>query len=340
MRNETMSSWSKSGPRMVGTDWREHDDGQAPMKEIEFTIWMSRQHASLHAGSGTQGAVKKTRKGRSVSAESSADGQHHYSEQDINETFPGAIPTFFVYNYEKTKAKHYQVVQGGPGVLMFTEEERSPDASSGDTLRRSQVVMVPVYDNLECAVTIEGYAQWRPQGSIADPKKPGNGLVARAVLKSKDGKDKDLPEVDRFRFELIGTSREPGVCLNWPLGAKDDEFDLKLADFKSESSPERLAAMRKFVADWGMRSMGDYDLASMPDGGMPKWSFPEVAEDGQSGELPDPPKDAAGRPYAEAALESFDFGAKSELRVTCILKDGRELLGLMKGEGKESPPTA
>ena len=335
MRSETMASWSKSGPRMVGTDWREHDDGRAPMKEIEFTIWMGRQHASLHVGSGTQGAVTKTRKGRSVSEESSADGQHHYSEKDINETFPGAILTFFVNNYEATKAKHYQVVQAGPGVLVFTEEERSHDAASGDSLRRSQVVMVPVYDNLECEVTIEGYGQWRPKGSIADPKKPGNGLVARAVLKSKDGKDKDLPEVDRFRFELIETSREPGICMNWPLGAKDDDFDLKLADFKTGSGPDRLAAMRRFLADWGIRSMGDYDLASMPDGGLPKWGFPEVTEDGQKGELPDPPKDKDGHPFAEAAIECFDFGAKSELRVTCILKDGRELLGLMKGEGGE-----
>jgi len=333
MRNETMSSWSKSGPRMVGTDWREHDDGQASMKGIEFTIWMGRQHASLHAGSGTEGAVQKSREGRSVSEESSADGQHHYAEKDINESSPGAIPTFFLFNYEKTKAKHFQVVQGGPGVLVFTEEERGHDAASGDSLRRSQVVMVPVYDNLECEVTIEGYAQWRPLGSIADPKKPGNGLVARAVLKSKDGKDKDLPEVDRFRFELIETSREPGICMNWPLGAKDDDYDLRLADFKTGSGPDQLAAMRKFVADWGLHSMGDYDLQNMPDGGIPKWSFPQVDENGQKGELVDPPKDAAGRPYAEAAIECFDFGAKSELRVTCILKDGRELLGLMKGEG-------
>ena len=333
MRNETMSSWSKSGPRMVGDDWRDHDDGQAPMKDVEFTIWMNRQYAALHAGLGTQGAVKTTRKGRRVSEESSADGQHHYAEQDINESRPGAIPTFFVNNYEKTKARHYQVVQGGPGVLVFTEEERGHDATGGDSLRRSQVVMVPVYDNLECEVTIEGYAQWRPKGSIADPKKPGNGLVARAVLKSKDGTDKDLPEVDRFRFELLDTSREPGICLNWPLGAKDDDYDLRLADFKTGSEPDRLAAMRKFMLAWRMRSMGDFDPENMPDGGVPKWSFPEVDENGQKGELPEPPKDKDGHPYAEAAIECFDFGAKSELRVTCILKDGRELLGLMKSEG-------
>jgi hypothetical protein len=333
MRNETMSSWSRSGPRMVGEDWRDHDDGQAPMNDVEFTIWMGRQHASVHAGSGTQGAVTKTRKGRSVSEESSADGQHHYSEKDINETFPGAIPTFFVNNYEATKAKHYQVVRGGPGVLVFTEEERGHDAAIGDSLRRSQVVMVPVYDNLECEVTIEGYAKWRPMGSIADPKKPGNGLVARAVLKSKDGKDKDLPEVDRFRFELIETSREPGICMNWPLGAKDDDYDLRLADFKTGSEPDRLAAVRKFMLAWRMGSMGDFDLQNMPDGGIPKWSFPEVDENGQKGELPEPPKDKDGHPFAEVGIECFDFGAKSELRVTCILKDGRELLGLMKGEG-------
>lgn len=335
MRNETISSWSKSGPRMTGEDWRKYDGGQVVMKDVTFTIWMNRQHASVHAGGNLDGALKGKREGHAVVALSSGDGQHHYGEETIDETMPGSILTFSIPNYEKTKLKQWRVVQDGPGVLTFEHEERGHDATGGDSLRRSLVVMVPVYDDVEVEITIAGYAEWRPKGSIADPSKPGNALTARAVLKSKTGKTKVLPEVERFRFELLDTSREPGVCLNWPLGAKDEDYDLKFADLASGSSAEQLAAVRKFFSDWGMASSGDYDLANMPPGAIPRMSFAEVSEDGQKAELTEPPKDGTGHPFAEVAIESYDFGAKSELRVTCILKDGRELLGLMKGEGGE-----
>ncbi|MGC4072325.1 MAG: hypothetical protein QM760_07385 [Nibricoccus sp.] len=58
--------------------------------------------------------------------------------------------------------------------------------------QRSRVLMFPVYDNLEVEVTIDGYDVWRPKGTIADTKKLGNSLTARATLKNKtDGKPAD-----------------------------------------------------------------------------------------------------------------------------------------------------
>lgn len=333
MRNETWSKWERYGPRMVGEDWRQYDGGEEAVRNVEFQINLGGRSASLHAGQGPTGRITQKREGHAVDAASGGDGQFHYTERTIDETVPGGILTFFIPNYEKTKLKQWSVVQGGPGVLVFSHEDRGHDATGGESVRRSQVVLTPVYDDVECEVTIDGYADWLPRGSIADPKKPGNALVARAVLKSKDGKTKELPEVERFRFELINTSREPGICLNWPLDANDTDFDLRLTDFKSDAQVDQMGAMKKFFSDWGMASAGDYDLESMPGGGVPRWSFPEVSEDAQKGELPDPPKDKGGQPFAEAAIESFDFGAKSELRVTCVLKDGREIIGLMKGEG-------
>lgn len=335
MRNESMSKWSKYGPRMLGEDWQASDGGQVAMKDVEFTIWMNRRHASLHAGRNLDGALRRHRVGHAVTAGSGGDGQHHYIEQAIDETTPGAILTFFIPNYEKTKLKQWAVVQGGPGVLAFQHEERAHDSTAGDTVRRSRVVLVPDYEDVEVEVTIEGYADWRPLGSIADPTKPGSGLVARATLKSKQGKAKSLPEVEQFRFELLDTSREPGVCLNWPLAAKDEDYDLRFADLSSSSAGEQLAAVRSFFAAWGLSSSGDYDLASMPAGGVPRMSFGQVSENGQRAEVMQPPKDKTGQPFAEAAIECFDFGAKAELRVTCVLQDGRELLGLMKSENGE-----
>jgi len=293
MRNETMSSWSKWGPRLVGEDWRKYDGGQVVMKDVSFTIWMDRQYASVHAGRNLDGALKQKREGHAVVSLSSGDGQHHYGEKTIDETMPGSILTFFIPNYEKTQIKQWRVVQGGPGVLTFEHEERGSNATGGDSIHRSRVLLHPVYDDVELEVTVEGYTKWRPKGSIEKPLEPGNSLVARATLKSKTGKLKELPAVKLFKFELIDTSREPGVCLNWPLGSKDQDYDLRLA-----------------LVAGGTLSKADQQL--------------DVAV---------PRADPEGQPYAETRINSYDFGGRASLLVRCTLEDGRELLGLMKQEG-------
>jgi hypothetical protein len=66
---------------------------------------------------------------------------------------------------------------------------------------------------------------------------------------------------------------------------------------------------------------------------MPTISFGKVSANGQKAEFSGPPKDKAGQPYADAAVESYDFGGRATLQVICELKDGREIVGLMKGEG-------
>ncbi|MBL9199563.1 MAG: hypothetical protein JNL39_03610 [Opitutaceae bacterium] len=233
----------------------------------------------------------------------------------------------------------WPLVAKGPGVISVSTAKISAGAIGVEVFglpHRSRVVLYPVYDDLECEVTIPGYAEWLPQGNIANPKAPGNTLVARAVLKSKSGKTKELPEVERFRFELLDTSREPGICLNWPLGASDSEYDLKFTDIGAGGgTPDQLAALRKFFSDWGMTSSGDFDRASMPAGGLPPLSFGTVSDDGQKAELLSPGRNQAGQPFADAAVDCHDFGAKAELRVVCVLKDGREIIGLMKGDGGE-----
>ena len=146
---------------------------------------------------------------------------------------------------------------------------------------------------VELAVTVGGYAQWRPEGSIKKPAEPGNHLVARATLKTKGSKAEFLPAVKSIRFELLDTSREPGVCLNWPLNAKDTDYDLRLA-----------------VVAGGTLSKSDQLL-----------------------EVTAPPKDDNGRPYAETRIDSYDFGGRASLRAVCTLEDGSEIEGAMKGEG-------
>ena len=90
-----------------------------------------------------------------------------------------------------------------------------------------------------------------------------------------------------MRFELVGTSREPGVAMNWPSRGADDRPDFRLAYFGNP---------------------GELD----PDGQV------YVVE---------PFINVGGYPQAGAIVESFDFGGRSELRVTAELEGGRTIYG-------------
>jgi hypothetical protein len=160
----------------------------------------------------------------------------------------------------------------------------------------AKIHLWPEFEDVEVEVTIEGYAAFRPEGSIGKPGAPGNHLIARATLVPKGaGKIANLPAVQKFRFELMDTSREPGVCLNWPLGAKDEDYDL------------RLIAAPSFPA--------------------------ELSDKDQNAEITQTLQDEKGRPYAESQIDSYDFGGRTSLQVICRLADGREIIGVMKDGG-------
>lgn len=149
---------------------------------------------------------------------------------------------------------------------------------------------------LELVITAPGYDEWRPEGNIKKPTEPGNKLVARATLKPKDGSSGGgfAPKIKSIRFQLLDTSREPGVCLNWPLEAKDSDYDLRLAA----------------VA-----------------GG-------ELSKSDQILEVTDPRKNDEGQFYAETQIDSYDFGGRTSLRAVCLLNDGRVIEGVMKDVGE------
>jgi hypothetical protein len=165
----------------------------------------------------------------------------------------------------------------------------------------------PEYDDLEVEVTIDGYDDWRPLGSIDRPAEPGNHLIARATLVPKAGRTSPTPEVKSFRFELLDTSSEPGVCLNWPRGAKVASAPKDQGKTKAKDLDLRLAFAPPFLG--------------------------VLSDEEQTNEVTLTLNDDQGHRYAEAQVNSYDFGGRATLRVTCTLADGRELLGLMKREG-------
>lgn len=188
-----------------------------------------------------------------------------------------------------------------PGVLTFSFERTETDTLYGggvvstprpQVMRRGRMVLWPVYADVELEVVIDGYEQWRPLGDVATPSRPGNQLGVRATLKPKnEAASRDMPEVRRLRFELEGVSHEPGVALNWPLGAKDSDPDLRLA------------------------------LADVPG---------ELDREAQALTVERVPRDESERPFAVARVDAYDFGAVAELTVSAELDDGRTILGVLR----------
>ncbi len=296
-RGGGQGTFSESDQNGFGEEWVQEFSGAVEQERIEFSLGVTSKSVGLHPGmQREEKAPLMRRSGRRVSMQSGGGNQTSL----IDLTFRAPIDTWYLGSGEAETARRWQVVSNGPGVLAFGYE--SPTAGRSQTFavsgagvaQRSRVVLFPVYEDLEVEVTIADYAKWRPQGSIADPTKPGNTLVARAILKTKSGQAKTFPAVKAIRFQLMDTTREPGVCLNWPLGAKDEDYDLR--------------------------------LAAAGTGG-------DVSDRDQKLAVTSPPLDAEQRPFAEATIECFDFGAKAELRVICELEDGRELIGLMKDSG-------
>jgi len=182
-----------------------------------------------------------------------------------------------------------------PGYISGKFDKDIPTKDQPETKfhRLMKFELWPEFEDVELEIKIDDLEKWRPLGNIGDSHLAGTHLPVKATLKPKGGKLALTLTPKRFIFKLLDTSREPGVCMNWPLGAKDRDRDLKLAA----------------------------DIA-----------FPDNTLDGegQTLEIRDRMQDAEGHFTAGAHIDSFDFGARAELRVTCELSDGREIVGVVK----------
>jgi hypothetical protein len=200
-----------------------------------------------------------------------------------------------------------------------------PRAVSGATVRSEEmpdywvtnyqdcrVWLTPEIVDFEVVVTIPGYETWRPLGSLKNPAVSGNSLRAVAVLRPKGPPPGRMPKVTAFRFELQHTSREPGVCMNWPNGAGGRRDGRAEKEGMYEGVP-------KAAVDRGP------DLRLAVDEKTPG----EVGEEGQFLEVRRPQRSAEGHPFAAARVDSFDFGGRTDLLVTCELEDGRVIVGAL-----------
>ena len=85
-------------------------------------------------------------------------------------------------------------------------------------------------------IPFPGFEGWIPEGGKDEDTEGGFPFVVDAKLRLKNKPDKETSEKAKFKFELIDTSKEPGLCLNAPKKDKAKRsFDLK---FRQEENPD------------------------------------------------------------------------------------------------------
>lgn len=78
-----------------------------------------------------------------------------------------------------------------------------------------------------------GYAAWVPQAGATE-QEPGNFATVGVVLRRLDGRNEPPRETAQFKFELVGTSQAPGVCLNAPLQGATNAYDMRIDGAKTQ----------------------------------------------------------------------------------------------------------
>ncbi len=154
--------------------------------------------------------------------------------------------------------------------------------------------LAPVWTDVELVVEIEGYDQWMPmatqQGLLA-----GNFLTVKATLQSKNGQPLGF-QAKKITFELKNTSKEPGVCMNWP--AKQPDAPKELYDLQFD--PTKNVGME--LVDPEFQTIATPEGKYVEAGGM---------------------------------IGMQEGGAWADHKVTGPLPDGRTVVGHLKGKDTE-----
>ena len=104
--------------------------------------------------------------------------------------------------------------KGGPPLELTMDVTITPSPPS-----RAKLLVMP-----------RGYNTWRPKCSHSESTK-GNELQVEWRIEEEGGDAGAPTEVRQVVFSMANTSREPGVCLNYPLQPKTPaDFDLKFGE--------------------------------------------------------------------------------------------------------------
>ena len=198
----------------------------------------------------------------------------------INASMPvEALPFFPSHSGSNPGGPEYfngRTTAGGPPLLLSLDVIISPTPPS-----RAKLILKP-----------RDYETWRPECSDSEDK-PGNMLEVGWRVEEEGGDPSKPAKVHRLVFSLLNTSKEPGVCMNYPLVPKmPADFDLKFP---------RPAALSASYA---------------------------VASDGQKLTLEDKMVRAG---HGSIGVECYDAGATGVLVAEAELEDGRVLKAVIEG---------
>ena len=98
------------------------------------------------------------------------------------------------------------------------------------TMMRVNWTLTPAgEEDVEAVIeTPEDYENWQPAADKTEDKAGPFPIIVNAHLYKKGEKDTPANRRARFRFELVDTTKEKGVCLNWPANNPQDTYDLRI----------------------------------------------------------------------------------------------------------------
>jgi len=82
--------------------------------------------------------------------------------------------------------------------------------------------------------TPKDYENWQPAAEKTEDKAGPMPVIVNVRLHKKGEKDKPANRRARFKFELVDTTKEKGVCLNWPADKAQDTYDLRIEQDKNK----------------------------------------------------------------------------------------------------------
>jgi len=241
-------------------------------QDIVYPVEESRSFGFLPEATGLLMSQLQSRKLELVEGRISFTASHAVTQLPRFPSHPGSNPG----GSEKLNGG---TTAGGPALELSLTITISPSPPS-----TAKLVLKPLE-----------YDEWRPKCSESEEVK-GNDLGVEWRVEEAGGDPARPTKASRVVFSLLNTSKEPGVCTNWPLRPKTPaDFDLR---FAGAEAPPR--------------------------------SGYEVRDKGQNLILTD---GEAGANRGAVKVECFDAGATGTLVAEAMLADGRVLKATVEKSG-------
>lgn len=194
------------------------------------------------------------------------------------------------------KAKAFS--RGGQG--SYTYSFKSPDGKLSESASVQMSYTISrgeVKEPGEVMLEITGYDTWIPEGNWKSPETPGNHLRVKARV--KPAKPGSAPVKAHMTFKLE-SSKEMGVCLNWPSRPAGNPADLQ---FRKADNPSLGRVTGTEAETQGCVAQAEVDIACFDYGAHGKLSVTAVDQDGNPLRVTH-----KGRELADLAIPRTELG--------------------------------